>query len=222
MYCNQCGKQNPPDGKFCQHCGATLQKENEPMSTEVQELKQIVKTKSDLLWDKFAEIHDSQGEKKEKFNSFASTYIWELTERLAVNAFESFIKDNIDELNAQPYKTIEALKNAYILSVVGGYRLWQAEALLDKHELNRFKSFSMDDFIEAWKNYDFDNAFKAISDEMATCITQYNNFRFNNFLESMPEAKNLSNATIEKLKSSLIFQIANGRHAGDIENNFRK
>ena len=140
-----------------------------------------------------------------------------------MNAFEAFIQENKDELNIQPYKIIEALKNIFTLSVLGGYRLWLAEVLLDdKEELNKFKSFSLEKLIEVWKQYDFDMGVRALSGEMKICISKYSDFRLNSLLENVPEVKNLSNATVETLKTSLLFQTINGYHAGKIENTFRK
>ena len=181
------------------------------------------KSKSDLLWEKFVEVYDAEDADREWFNALSSEYIWELFERLSINAFESFIQDNKEEFNKQPYKTIEALKNVYTWVVIGGYKLWLAEALLNKYKkLNKFKFFSLDEFVEEWKKYDFDNEIKALSEEMGIGISKYSDFRFNSFMENAPEAKELSNATIEKLKSSLLVQTLNGYHAGKIENTFRK
>lgn len=222
MYCNNCGKNNPKDSKFCQNCGSTIGKSTNKQS---QQIKPDEKNKSnyDLLWEKFVEVYDVKEEDRKRINDLSSIFIWELIDRLSVNAFESFIKDSKEELNKQPYKTIEALKNAYAWSVTGGYKLWLAEALLDeKEELNKFNSFTLDKFIDEWKKYDFDKSMKAISEEMGICITQYTNITLNNFINSAQEVKDLSNATVEKLKTSLMFQIANGYHAGKIENSFRK
>jgi len=224
MYCNNCGKHNPEDSKFCQVCGAKLNGQSESKPKVEESTPEVdIKTKNDSLWDKFAEVYDAKGEDRERFDNVSSPSIWELLERLSVNAFESFIQENKDELNKQPYKTIEVLENIYTWAVLGGYRLWLAEALLDdKEELNKFKSFSLDKFIEAWKQYDFDKAFKALSEEMGICISRYSDFRLNSLMENVPEAKDLSNATVEKLKTSLLLQTLNGYHAGKIENTFRK
>lgn len=228
MYCNKCGKQIDEDSIFCQFCGNTVAEEDTKPKSETsskQETKSETekKSKSDLLWEKFAEVYDAGGKDKEIFDALSSSYIWELQERLSINAFESFIEENKEELNKQPYKTIEALKNIYSWAVLGGYRFWLAEALLDdKEELNKFKSFSLEKFIDKWKEYDFDKALKELSEEMGICITKYSNFRLNNFMDSTQEAKELPNATVEKLKTSLLFQTLNGYHTGKIENSFRK
>lgn len=227
MYCNSCGKQIEEDSIFCQFCGNKVTEDNideKSSSTKENEVKPkpVKKSRTDLLWDKFVEVYDAEGADRERFNALSSSYVWELFERLSANAFESFIQDNKEELNKQPYKTIEALKNVYTWVVIGGYRLWLAEALLEDKKLNKFKSFSLDDFVEEWKKYDFDEEVKALSDEMGIGISRYSDFRFNTFMENSPEAKELSNATIEKLKSSLLIQTLNGYHAGKIEGAFRK
>jgi len=229
MYCNNCGKQIDEDSIFCQFCGNNVaddkSKHKSSDSSKKGKVKseEVKKNKTDLLWEKFVEVYDADGTDREKFNALSSEHIWELFERLSVNAFESFIQDNKEEFNKQPYKTIEALKNVYTWVVIGGYKLWLAEALLNKYKkLNKFKFFSLDEFVEEWKKYDFDNEIKALSEEMGIGISKYSDFRFNSFMENAPEAKELSNATIEKLKSSLLVQTLNGYHAGKIENTFRK
>ncbi|MDP2638159.1 MAG: zinc ribbon domain-containing protein [Candidatus Levybacteria bacterium] len=228
MHCNKCGEKIEEDSAFCQFCGNkvagnnTGQQANDSSREEDIESKSVKKSRADLLWEKFAEVYDADGADREKFNALSSQHVWELLERLSVNAFESFIQDNKEELNKQPYKTIEALKNVYIWTVDGGYKLWIAEVLLNDKKLDKFKSFSLEEFVVEWKKYDFDKAFKALSEEMSIGISRYSNFRFNSFIESAIEAKELSNATIENLKTSLLFQALNGYHAGQIENTFRK
>lgn len=228
MYCNNCGKQIDEDSIFCQFCGNKVAesniepKETEPSKEEDTSPKPAKKSKADLLWERFVEVYDAEGTDRERFNALSSEYVWELFDRLSVNAFESFIQDNKDELNKLPYKTIESLKNTYTWTVIGGYRLWLAEILLEDKKLNKFKSFSIDELVEEWQKYDFDKEIKALSDEMDMGLTRYSNFRFNSFMENAPEAKELPNATIEKLKSSLLIQTLNGYHTGKIENTFRK
>ena len=228
MYCNNCGKHIDEDSIFCQFCGNNVaetkpeQKKEEFSQEDDTSPKPVKKSKADLLWEKFVEVYDAEGADREGFNSLSSEYVWELFDRLSVNAFENFIQDNKEELNKLPYKTIESLKNTYTWTVIGGYRLWLAEVLLEDKKLNKFKSFSIDELVEAWREYDFEKEIKALSDEMDMGLTRYSNFRFNSFMENAPEAKEISNATIEKLKSSLLIQTLNGYHTGKIENTFRK
>jgi len=228
MYCNNCGKQIDKDSLFCQFCGKNIADEDTESKSEASSKQETnseteIKSKSDLLWEKFAVIYDAEGKERDRFNALSSEHIWELLERLSVNGFESFIQENKEELNKQPYKSIEALKNAYTWAGLAGYRLWLAEALLDdKEELNKFKSFSLDKFIDAWKEYDFDKALKELSEEMNISITRYSNFSLNSFMDNAPEAKELPNATVELLKTSLLLHTLNGYYAGKIENTFRK
>lgn len=228
MYCNKCGKQIEEDSIFCQFCGNKIADDTpEPQSEKTSQTKNVSnkavnKSKSDLLWDKFAEVYDAKDNEREKFNQLSSAYIWELIERLYTNAFETFIQKKKSELNSQPYKAIEALKNLYLYSVLGGYKLWIAEALLKDKQLEKFKPFDIDKFVEEWKTNDFQKAMKGISDEMGVCMTMYLEHRMSNFLEDSPSIKDIPNSTMEELKSSITFQIINGYIAGEVEAKFRK
>jgi len=228
MYCNKCGKQIEEDSVFCQFCGNRITDDTpEPQSEKTTQTKDVSKktvnkSKSDLLWDKFAEVYDAQDDEREKFNQLSSEHIWDLIERLYTNAFETFIQEKKSELNSQPYKTIEALKNLYLYSVLGGYKLWIAEALLKDKQLEKFKPFDIDKFVEEWKANDFQKVMKGISDEMSVCMTRYLEHRMSNFLENSPSIKDIPNSTMEELKSSVTFQIINGYIAGEVEAKFRK
>lgn len=222
MYCVHCGNQIHESSKFCRYCGAKTLHPDRTSNNPDNEIVNPEKSKIDLLWQKFVEIYDAEDADRQRYNKLSSPHIWDLLERLSINSFENFIQEFKDELNTQPYSSIEALKSTYIWSVLGGYRLWLASAVLNKSELGSFKSFSLDDFIIAWKNFDFESALKGISDDMSSCMSKYYEFRFSHFIENAPEAKSLSNATIEKLKTSLILETLNGYYAGLIENTFRK
>lgn len=228
MYCNKCGKQIDKDSLFCQFCGNKIVVDEASDSKDKSSDKNTKPNpkeespKNNSLWDKFAEVYDAKGDDRKKFDDYSSADIWDVINRLSINAFEEFLTKNREEINKQPYKTIETLKNAYLWSVLGGYRLWLAETLLEnKKELGKFKPFSIDKFIEEWKKYDFDKAVKALSEEMGIAITRYANFRVENFMENAPEAKELPVSIIEQLKTSLLLQTLNGYHAGKIESKFR-
>lgn len=225
MYCINCGKHIEEDSVFCQFCGykvahSTYSSVDSPDQESTSSA--VNKNASDQLWEKFAEIYDAKDGEKEKYDRLSSEHIWELIDRLYTNAFESFIKEKQDELNPLPYKVIESLKILYLYSVVGGYKLWVAETLLKDKPLGKFKSFNIDEFVDEWKNYDFQLAMKGLSDEVSVCMTMYLEHRIKNFIDSEPDVKELSAKTIEDLKSSIIFQIINGYLAGEVEYKFSK
>lgn len=227
MYCSNCGKKIDIDSKFCHFCGAKINVESTEAEAKAdaqshEEKKNTKSTKSDLLWDKFAEVYDAKGDERSEIDALSSDVIWELIERLYTNAFEAFIQEYKKELNTQPYKVIEALKNLYLYSVLGGYRLWIAEALLDKKNLGKFKSFDIDTFVKEWKETDFEKAMKDISDEMGVCMTMYLEHRMSNFIENSPSIKDISNEAMEALRSSITLQIINGYNSGEVESRFRK
>ena len=228
MFCNKCGKQIEEDSIFCQFCGnkiadGTPERQSEKASkTKNVSSQPANKSKSDLLWDKFAEVYDAKDSEREKFNELSSEYIWELIERLYTNAFETFIQEKKKELNTQPYKAIEAMKNLYLYSVLGGYRLWIAEALLNEKPLGKFKSFDIDKFVAEWKTYDFQKAMKDTSEVMSTCMSMYLEHRISDFIENSPSIKEIPNSIVEELRSSITFQIINGYLAGELESRFRK
>lgn len=228
MFCSSCGKQIDEDSTFCHFCGkkvansASNPQSKNPSKDERAEEKPVNKTKVDLLWDKFAEIYDAKGDEKNKFNKLSSEHVWELMERLYTNTFETFIQEKKNELNTHPYKTIEELKKMYLYSTIGGYWLWTAEALANEKPLGEFKTFSIGEFVDEWKVYDFQKAAKSISDELSTCISMYLEHRMGDFIESAPSIKDVSNATMEMLRSSITFQILNGYNVGEVESKFRK
>lgn len=227
MYCNNCGKQVDEDSIYCQHCGKklnqdTVEPHHENPSKDEKTQDESVKSKVDILWAKFAEVYDARDGDREKFNSMSSEHIWDLIERISTNAFETFIEQKKEELNTQPYKVIEALKNHYLFAVVGGYRFWVAEALLMEDKLSKFKSFILDDFIEEWKKTNFQIMMKNISDELGTCMNMYLEHRMNILMEDYPSIKDISNATMKDLKDSITFQILNGYFVGVVEASFRK
>lgn len=228
MFCNQCGEQIEEDSIFCQFCGNKIQDiRPETQSENTSKTKNVTRQPVnedavDLLWSKFADVYDNKNNEQNKFDEISSEYIWELIERLYTNAFESLIGDKKDELNTRPYNEIEALKNLYMFSVLGGYKFWIAEALLKNKPLGKFKSFDIDDFVEEWKSNDFEKEMKEISEEMGVCMTMYLDHRITIFLDAAPSAKELPNSFIEELRNTITFQIINGYMAGVVEDKFRK
>ncbi|MDQ3008002.1 MAG: zinc ribbon domain-containing protein [bacterium] len=228
MYCNQCGKEIDEDSIYCQFCGSEISSNaSEPTSEntsqkEVTQEQNINSSNTDLLWDKFADVYDAKGDDKKKYDELYSDQVWELIDRLYTNTFETYIQENKQELNSQPYKIIEALKNMFLFSVIGGYKLWIAEAILEKKPLGKFRVFDLDELVKEWKSHDFQNAIKGLSDAMGNCMSLYLEHKISSFIENNPSIKEVSNATIEDIKRSVLVQIINGYHAGEIESKFRK
>ena len=85
MYCNNCGKKVDEDSKFCQFCGARVDKandskpkaESEKQKEEAKETE--TKSKVDQLWDKFAEVYDAQDKERERYDALSSALVSSLT-----------------------------------------------------------------------------------------------------------------------------------------------
>lgn len=145
--------------------------------------------------------------------------------RLSTNTFESFIEEQKEVLNKQPYKALEALKSSYQLSTGGGYWFWMAEALLQKNELGKLKPIDFEKFVEEWKKAAIENyaqTSKKLSKELMLGISHFHNFRTEALFEVTPSLKELPNEFIEKLKSNLIMQIVWGYIIGQNESAYRK
>lgn len=218
MYCEKCGKEIPNESKFCKFCGAKLleEKKTEPEKT---------KAENNDLWEKFVEIYGSNAEEKTRKNYLASNEAWELITRLGTNSFENFIKENKEQLDKQPYKVIEELKTTFANSVIGGYWFWMAEEFVKSGNLKKISPVNFDNLSKDWENI-ISNFFKdnpnRVSNELDNSMNTFHNFQINTILESSPSIKELTNEFIEKLKSSLIFQILWGYSVGIAESKYRK
>ena len=228
MYCNNCGKKVNAEGKFCQFCGTGLKKVNQESlpSTSSHTSTNVTKQEGKItLWDKFVKIYDSSGEERKKYTDLSSDEVWELIQRISVNSFESFIQDNKELLNKQPYKVIETLKNVFSWTASGGYWFWMAEALLEKTEQIIPKNIAFNHYLEEWKKMAFENyadSTKNMSDELTRAMSIFFEYELKNVLESADTVKNLPNDLIERLKAALLMQIIWGYLAGAAEKKYRK
>lgn len=220
MYCENCGKEIIAESNFCKFCGIRVADDN----TNELPKPRNEQPRDTSLWDKFAEIYDSDKEERDKYIKLSSDEAWELIGRLGKNSFEDFIEENKSLLNEQPYKVIETLENTYKVAVIGGYWIWMSEYILKNGDSWKLKKITLDDFINEWtirtkKTSDFINN---ISADLDKAITIFQNFKINDFLENCPSIKELPNDFIEKLKLDILIKILWGYFIGITEAKYIK
>lgn len=229
MFCHNCGKQIDEDSIFCQFCGFKITKDNSSSDTDKKDggdkgktTKNKSRSSKDLLWDKFAEIYDSSGETRKEFIDLSSDAVWELNNRLGVNNFETFLQNNKDLLNKQPYKVIEALKSAFTACPIGGYWFWMAEAMLNEDNLKKPKEIGLNRFIEDWEELTKKNASSYMSDDLSQTMMIFIEWQQKQVIDSAETVKELPNEFIENLKTALLVQTFWGYVGGLTEAKYRK
>jgi hypothetical protein len=227
MFCEKCGKEISNESKFCKFCGANIvvEETTELDKTENQEAIKTQKKEVVEIWDKFAEIYDSKGEERDKFNALSSNEAWELINRIGKNTFEGFIEENKERLNKQPYTVIENLENLFKFAAIGGYWLWTAEHILNKGNSWKLKTIDLDKFIKDWTESltglnDFIE--KNSSTDLGGAILQYQNFKANSFLENCPTIKELPVEFIDNIKTEVLGKILWGYFIGVAESKYIK
>lgn len=223
MFCKDCGKKISNESKFCKFCGGRVVN-NETTETAETEKQETPKNKDKQIWDKFAEIYDSKGKERERFNDLSSNEAWELINRLGKNTFESFIEENKELLNKQPYKVLDNLESTIKFAVIGGYWLWMSEYILKNGEKWKLKTIDLDIFIKEWTESlkELANLIKKISEELDMAFGRYQDFAMNDFLENSPTIKELPAEFIEKIKSELMIRILSGYFIGITESKYIK
>lgn len=220
MYCNKCGKSIDEDSKFCRYCGAEISKSK----TNNKKAKTDKKGEENKLWDKFAEIYDSVGDERKTYMDLSSNEAWELISRISNNKFEDFIQEYKEQLNKQPYKVIETLKNVFSWCTSGGYWFWLAQALLKQDKLTEPKSIALNKYIEEWQallGKDFKEHKKDFLPDMERSISIFYEYELKIFIESAESVKELPNEFIEKLKTALFIQLFWGYLVGEAEAKYR-
>lgn len=221
MKCPNCDKQNPSDSNFCQKCGIKLTSSDKQPQTNDSIQANINK---DKLWDKFIELYDSRDKEREKYTDLMSNEAWELISRVSVNTFEKFIETNKDQLNKQPYKIIEQIKDIFNWCVSGGYWMWYAEAFHNNVSITQMKTVSIETLKDEWSKLafqDFSKTFESVTEELQNIMNLYHKVRVDSLMEN-ESMKELTNETVEKLKESLIFNIIWGYSIALAESKFRK
>lgn len=226
MFCENCGKEISNESRFCKFCGATVINSGTEKSEkkEKKESPKKQKNNSKTIWDGFAEIYDSKGEERDKYNELSSNEAWELINRLGKNTFEGFIEENKEQLNKQPYKVLENLENMLKYAVIGGYWLWTAEYILNNGNSWKLKTINLDNLIKEWTEEvkGLGVFIKKISPDLDDAFNRYQNFKMNSFLEESPTIKDLSVEFIEKIKLELLTKILWGYCIGISESKYIK
>lgn len=219
MDCDNCHKKIDPDSKFCCYCG-------EQVNKEVKTKKDISASRKNVdLWDKFAGIYDSTGEERKVYEDLSSNEVWELIRRISTNQFETFIQDNKDSLNKQPYKVIETLKNVYGWCTSGGYWFWMAETLLKDGDLKVPKHIELEPFIKDWQSLiaiKFEEHQKNFLPDLDQSMSRFFEYELNTILNSSESVKDLPNELIERIKTDVFVLIFWGYLGGVAESKYRK
>lgn len=216
MFCENCGKEILDESKFCKFCGIKV------LETANNSEKEEIKSNTVGIWDKFAQIYDSKDAERKKILDLSSNEAWELINRLGKNSFESFIDENRDHLNKQPYKVIENLENTYKFAVIGGYWLWMAEYILKNNDSWKLKTIVFDNIIKDWTESvkEQGSFIENAPQDLGEAITTYHNFKVNSLLENCPTIKDLPTEIIEKMKLDLLIKILWGYFVGIAESKY--
>ena len=221
MYCAECGKEVEEDAKFCPHCGAVRTVPQTSTSAKQGTSAKAAKNKSDNLWDKFAEIYSTE-EGRKKYENLVSGEVWQLLDNLATNTFESFIEEHKQNLNSQPYKTIEELKSTFLFSLTSGYWLWLAEAVLSNPKLSKTSSIEYDKLVENWRSLLDGKVSEKISEEAAAAMSNLQTFKFDSLIKEASSINELPHTFVEQIKQQILLESVWGYLVGVAEANYRK
>lgn len=222
--CSQCRKLNPPSSNYCQKCGSKLTKDDNPKKDDTSSKKTSNTQQKSKLWDKFAEMYDSSGEKREKYLSSTSDEAWNFLQRVSTNMFEKFIEDNKEELNKQPYRVVESLKSNFNWSAFGGYWIWLAEQIYDNEKIQPLRNYDIEILIQEWEKLvfeDYSKTYESISEQVKEIMYSFFTYRVDSFLNSDPRAKDLTKEWIDKMRASMIYCVIWGYVFGLVEAKYR-
>lgn len=230
MQCKNCNKLNPKGSNFCQHCGLNLNQKDDSQKSDDVAIKQTqqespISKQNTTLLDKFNKMYFSSGAERDKLLELTSNEAWELLQNFSTNIFENFIEENKADLNKHPYRLIESLKNNFLYSSTGGYWLWLAE-IQNKNLILKPPKHNISDLLrEDWKKLasdEYSKTYENISEEVKNVMNIFLQYRVDNFLESVPSAKDLTKELIDKLKLLLVYAIIWGYILGIAEDHYRK
>lgn len=219
MVCNSCRHEIDSDSVFCQSCGDKVTIANKVKKKTINQIKYL--NKKITLWDKFVEIYESKEDNRKYFLDLSSDQAWEMVNRLSSNAFESFIQNNKDLLNKQPYKIIEYLKNIFTWCTSGGYWFWMAESFYNDVTPGNLRNVDLNELIKEWQEL-LDEKTYQLTDEVSYSMSMFHEYQFKNVMEFSESLKELPNEFIETLKSALIIQIIWGYVVAVAESKYRK
>lgn len=218
MFCKQCGKEIPKDSTFCPFCGIQLKQEE-----GLKNKDNNIKAKEESTWDVFVRIIDSKGDEWQSFVDDTSDAVWDLLDRIAVNNFEKFIEEYKEDLNKQPYKTIEYLKTIFKWCATEGYWSWYAFQISENKKLGKLKIVDVDRLIKDWQKElnKHDKAWEAMPKDAIEITERYVEIRINTLLSDHQTMKDLTNEIIEKLRFALYLLMIWGFYSGLAESNYR-
>jgi len=224
MYCIHCGKQIPDESSFCEHCGGKIS-DDAGQDVKQQPKEEEQSSGKQTYWDKFAEIYDSRGEEKDKYNALVSDAAWEILSRFSTNAFVAFMEQT-PTLNKKPNKDVETLKNEFTLSVIAGYYMWLAEQIYNHRDLKLPAINNVEDLAKGWKEANMFEDSQRYMENIPTMVTNamdtFLSWRAKSVLEEATSLNDLPHELIEGIKTNLGIIIVMGYALGSIEDKYRK
>lgn len=219
MVCDNCSQEIDNDSVFCQNCGNKISTNNKGKQKSNDRSKS--KNTEATLWNKFVEIYDSKDDERKYFLDLSSDQAWEMINRLSLNTFETFIQNNKDLLNKQPYKVVEYLKSIFSWCTSGGYWFWMAESFYNGSKPKDLKKIDLNELIKEWQEI-LDKKSYNLSDEISLPMSTFYEFQVKNVMDFSESLKELPNEFVENLKSALIIQVIWGYIIGVAESKYRK
>ncbi len=193
IYCTNCGKQIDDDSKFCPFCGAAVV-ENE--QADVEDNTQ----QNSPLWDKFVEIRDAKGEKREKYLNFIPDATWTVMKNMRENVLDELKQAYPEEIGNLPYKDVEIILSFFSIAQRDGYIVKLSNRLLKDSRIKKAKDLTVDHLVSRWQRELDMDVEKVTEPEELNILNLISVFDIDQVLED-EKIKELPNKVIESIKT---------------------